>query len=109
MGRFNEVLRALNNLKLLAALAKSANVEAKRDAMFAGDIINTTEGRAVLHTALRAPRGQGPFSDEVHGVLDAMFAYRHRVTAREVGAAVLEGIGATTERAAAMRGRTTNG
>jgi hypothetical protein len=31
------------------------------------------------------------------------------VTAREVGAAVLEGIGATTERAAAMRGRTTNG
>jgi ligand-binding SRPBCC domain-containing protein len=41
--------------------------------------------------------------------LDAMFAYRHRVTAREVGAAVLEGIGATTERAAAMRGRTTNG
>ena len=37
--------------------------------------INPTEGRAVLHTALRAPRGQGPFSDEVHGVLDAMLAY----------------------------------
>ena len=37
--------------------------------------INATEGRAVLHTALRAPRGQGPFSDDVHGVLDAMLDY----------------------------------
>ena len=40
-------------MKLLAALAKDAGVAAKRDAMFAGAIINTTEGRAVLHTALR--------------------------------------------------------
>ncbi|HET7863994.1 MAG TPA: glucose-6-phosphate isomerase, partial [Burkholderiaceae bacterium] len=40
-----------------------------------GAPINHTEGRAVLHTALRAPRGQGPHSDEVHGVLDAMLAY----------------------------------
>ena len=37
----------------LEALAAAAGVEAKRDAMFAGDIINITEGRAVLHTALR--------------------------------------------------------
>jgi glucose-6-phosphate isomerase len=43
--------------------------------MLRGDAINTTEGRAVLHTALRAPRGQAPFSDEVHGMLDAMLAY----------------------------------
>jgi glucose-6-phosphate isomerase len=43
--------------------------------MFRGDPINVTEGRAVLHTALRAPRGQAPFSDEVHGVLDVMLAY----------------------------------
>jgi glucose-6-phosphate isomerase len=52
-----------------------------RDAMLAGEPINTTEGRAVLHTALRAPRGAGPFSDEVHGVLDAMLAYAERVRA----------------------------
>jgi glucose-6-phosphate isomerase len=43
--------------------------------MLAGEPINHTEGRAVLHTALRAPRGQGPFSADVHGVLDAMLAY----------------------------------
>ena len=35
---------------------------ARRDAMFAGEPINSTEGRAVLHTALRAPRGAAPFS-----------------------------------------------
>jgi glucose-6-phosphate isomerase len=40
-------------MKLLSALAKAADVEGKRDAMFDGAIINTTEGRAVLHTALR--------------------------------------------------------
>ena len=34
-------------------LAKSAQVEQKRDAMFSGDVINNTENRAVLHTALR--------------------------------------------------------
>ncbi|SDG39379.1 glucose-6-phosphate isomerase [Sulfitobacter delicatus] len=41
-------------LDLLTALAEDADLAAKRDAMFAGDKINTTEGRAVLHTALRA-------------------------------------------------------
>ena len=40
---------------LLLDLAKSADVEARRDAMFAGEKINETEGRAVLHTALRNP------------------------------------------------------
>ena len=43
--------------RLLIALAHGAGVAAKRDAMFAGDKINDTEGRAVLHTALRAPEG----------------------------------------------------
>ena len=42
-------------MKLLLALAKSAKVEAARDHMMRGDIINTTEHRAVLHTALRRP------------------------------------------------------
>ncbi len=67
-------------LHFLLDLARECGVEARRDAMLRGDLINTTEGRAVLHTALRAPRASssgkaGPFSDEVHGVLDAMLAY----------------------------------
>ncbi|MDP9044479.1 MAG: glucose-6-phosphate isomerase [Pseudomonadota bacterium] len=59
----------------LLDLARECQVEARRDAMLRGDPINTTEGRAVLHTALRAPRGEGPFSTDVHAVLDAMFAF----------------------------------
>ncbi|MEW6020888.1 MAG: glucose-6-phosphate isomerase [Pseudomonadota bacterium] len=62
-------------LELLASLARERGVEAKRDAMFAGDKINNTENRAVLHTALRAPRdaqlsvdGQDVAAD-VHAVL----------------------------------------
>ena len=62
-------------MHFLLDLARECQVEARRDAMFRGDAVNTTEGRAVLHTALRAPRGQGPFSADVHGVLDAMYAY----------------------------------
>ncbi len=65
----------------LLDLARECGVEGLRDAMLAGEPINGTEGRAVLHTALRAPRGAGPFSDEVHGVLDAMLAYAERVRA----------------------------
>jgi glucose-6-phosphate isomerase len=66
-------------LHFLHDLARECGVEQRRDAMFAGEPINATEGRAVLHTALRAPRGAGPFSSEVHGVLDAMLAYAERV------------------------------
>jgi len=62
-------------LELLAALARERGVEEKRDAMFAGERINNTENRAVLHTALRAPRdaklavdGQDVIGD-VHAVL----------------------------------------
>jgi glucose-6-phosphate isomerase len=62
-------------LKFLLDLAQECGLEAHRDAMLRGEPINETEGRAVLHTALRAPRGSAPFSDEVHGVLDAMLAY----------------------------------
>ncbi len=66
-------------LALLLDLAAECDVGLQRNAMLAGEPINSTEGRAVLHTALRAPRGQGPFSDEVHGVLDAMLAYAERI------------------------------
>ena len=62
-------------MRLLLDLARECHLESRRDALLRGDPINHTEGRAVLHTALRAPRGQGPFSTEVHGVLDAMLTY----------------------------------
>jgi len=68
-------------LHFLLDLARECGVEAQRDAMLRGDAINVTEGRAVLHTALRAPPGQAPFSSEVHAVLDAMLAYAERVRA----------------------------
>ena len=71
-------------LHFLLDLARECGLESRRDAMLAGEAINTTEGRAVLHTALRAPPGQGLFSDEVHGVLEAMLAYAERV--RDVAA-----------------------
>jgi glucose-6-phosphate isomerase len=61
--------------RFLLDLARECQLEQRRDAMLAGQPINATEGRAVLHTALRAPRGAAPFSDEVHSVLDAMLAF----------------------------------
>jgi glucose-6-phosphate isomerase len=68
-------------LKLLVRLAEESGVAARRDAMFAGEKINTTEGRAVLHVALRAPKDEKIFVDgvdvvpEVHEVLDKMSAF----------------------------------
>jgi glucose-6-phosphate isomerase len=68
-------------IDLLAALARRAGVEQLRDAMFAGEKINVTEGRAVLHVALRAPADQVIEVDgvdvvpEVHAVLDAMAGF----------------------------------
>ncbi len=69
------------SLALLLELARECGLEQRRDAMLDGAPVNATEGRAVLHTALRAPRGQGPFSDEVHGTLDAMLAYAESIRA----------------------------
>src|SRR5437764_11076782 len=66
-------------LRLLIALAEDCGLRDRIDAMFRGDEINVTEGRSVLHTALRAPRGKSlaaaivPDSGEpVHAVLDHM-------------------------------------
>jgi glucose-6-phosphate isomerase len=67
--------------RLLVELARECGLEQRRDAMFAGEPINTTEGRAVLHTALRAPRGAAPFGDEVHEVLDRMLAFADNIHA----------------------------
>jgi len=66
-------------LELLLQLARDVQLESQREALFNGDPINATEGRAVLHTALRAPAGQGPFSDEVQASLDRMLAFADRV------------------------------
>ena len=72
-------------LELLVDLARAAGLEARRDAMFAGEHINTSEDRAVLHTALRLPRdaalevdGQNAVAD-VHAVLDAMGDFTDRL------------------------------
>ncbi len=65
-------------LRLLMDVARAAGVEARRDAMFAGDHINTTEDRAVLHVALRMPASEAltvdgqDVSADVHAVLDKM-------------------------------------
>jgi glucose-6-phosphate isomerase len=72
-------------LKLLIDLARERGVEARRDAMFAGEKINLTEDRAVLHTALRAPRGQKLVVDgqdvdaDVHAVLDRVKVFTDKV------------------------------
>ena len=72
-------------MDLLERLALAANVPARRDAMFAGKKINITEDRAVLHTALRTPRGQKLILDghdvipDVHAVLDAMEAFSEAI------------------------------
>ncbi len=69
--------------RFLGALAAECSLPARRDAMLAGEVANPTEGRAVLHAALRAPKGAAaPFNAEVHGVLDAMLAFAEGVRAR---------------------------
>ena len=64
---------------LLLDLAQQCGVQARRDALMGGAAVNTTEGRAVLHTALRAPRDRGLHSAEVHEVLDRMLVFAEQV------------------------------
>ena len=52
-------------LELLVQLAREAGVEARRDAMFKGEVVNPTEGRAALHTALRATEADAPFHAQI--------------------------------------------
>ncbi|HEV7325901.1 MAG TPA: glucose-6-phosphate isomerase [Bosea sp. (in: a-proteobacteria)] len=80
-------------IELLLALAETADVAAKRDAMFAGEPINTTEGRAVLHTALRNQSGRPVKVDgvdvmpEVHAVLERMAAFADGIRSGTIAAA----------------------
>jgi glucose-6-phosphate isomerase len=72
-------------LRLLLALAEACGLRVRIDAMFRGERINVTEDRAVLHVALRAPRGERIVVDgadvvsQVHAVLDRMAAFAERV------------------------------
>ena len=78
-------------LQLLCDLARAVGLEERRDAMYAGEHINTTEDRAVLHTALRRPASEkGTVFDgeqdcvaDVHEVLDRMYAFAERVRSGE--------------------------
>src|SRR5579875_1324436 len=72
-------------LKLLVALAEAVDLKGRTEAMFAGEKINITEGRAVLHTALRAPKDAVINVDgvnvvpEIHEVLDKMSAFAGKI------------------------------
>jgi glucose-6-phosphate isomerase len=76
-------------MKLLLQLAEESGLREKIDAMFRGDKINITENRAVLHVALRAPKGESIVLDgedvvpAVHEVLDKMSAFADRVRSGE--------------------------
>jgi glucose-6-phosphate isomerase len=74
-------------LALLQQLAQESGLRGRIDAMFRGDKINATEGRAVLHVALRAPQGRSIMVDgqdvvpKVHAVLGQMAAFADKVRA----------------------------
>jgi glucose-6-phosphate isomerase len=76
-------------LLLLGELARERGVEARREAMFAGERINVSEDRPVLHVALRMPRGRSLLVDgvdvveEVHAVLGRMATFAERVRSGE--------------------------
>ncbi len=76
-------------LKLLVQLAEESGLRARIDAMFRGERINITENRAVLHVALRAPKGASIIVDgenvvpRVHAVLDKMTDFCNRVRSAE--------------------------
>jgi glucose-6-phosphate isomerase len=94
-------------LALLLRLAEESGLRERIDAMFRGEKINPTEGRAVLHVALRAPRGQSIVVDgvdvvpAVHAVLERMAEFARRVrggawtghTGRRIRGVVNIGIG----------------
>src|SRR6059058_5845366 len=76
-------------LKLLIQLAEESGLQSRIDAMFRGEKINSTEKRAVLHVALRAPKGTSIVVDgedvvpQVHAVLDRMADFSNRVRSGE--------------------------
>jgi glucose-6-phosphate isomerase len=96
-----------DTLALLVRLAEESGLRARIEGMFRGEKINVSEGRAVLHVALRAPRGASILVDgenvvpEVHAVLDRMAGFANRLrggewhghTGRRIRSVVNIGIG----------------
>lgn len=86
-------------MRLLFTLAKAADVEGKRDAMLRGDAINSTEGRAVLHTALRRPKSEivmvagHNVVHDVHDVLESMARFATDIRKSQITDVVNIGIG----------------
>ncbi len=78
-----------NILAALVELAEQVGLAERRDAMYAGERINVTENRSVLHTALRRPKGDSLVVEgtdvvaEVHAVLDRVYAFADRVRSGE--------------------------
>lgn len=76
-------------LAALVELGEAVGLEARRDAMYAGERINVTENRSVLHTALRRPKGDSLVVEgtdvvaQVHEVLDRIYAFANRVRSGE--------------------------
>jgi glucose-6-phosphate isomerase len=76
---------SLADLELALALARAGGVETRRDAMFAGEIVNRSEGRPALHMALRAPDGAAwradgqPVSPEVEACREAMKTFADQI------------------------------
>ena len=94
-------------LEMLVRLAKEVQLEERRDAMFAGEIINTSEQRSVLHTALRRPKGDELMVDgvnvvdQVHETLERVYDFAEQVrsgswvgvTGRQIKTIINIGIG----------------
>ena len=97
-------------LRLLVQLAEESGLRARIDAMFRGEKINVTEDRAVLHVALRAPKGQSIVVDgedvvpEVHAVLDQMADFAGKIRSGEPGKGTpASGSGTSSTSASAAR------
>ncbi len=96
---YSKCLVTRKTMQLLNALVKAADVEGKAHAMMRGDVVNSTEGRAVLHTALRRPKteivmlnGHNVVHD-VHDVLEAMARFATDVRKSKITDVVNIGIG----------------
>ena len=86
---YSKNLATDETLELLVRLAEESGLRERIDAMFEGEKINITENRAVLHVALRAPKGTSIYVDgenvvpKVHAVIDRMAAFTNRVRSGE--------------------------
>jgi glucose-6-phosphate isomerase len=96
---FSKCAVTSKTMTLLSHVAKAAHVEQKCQAMMRGDVINITEGRAVLHTALRRPKSEivmvagHNVVHDIHDVLEAMSRFAAGIRASTITDVVNIGIG----------------